>query len=150
MYERPFERHGRDLGAIDEHTILRALRFYLQCVALHVHGIGDRSEFHGDVDADSGIGIDLYSALLVIAEAGLAGGDVLGVNVKGGKVIKPFGIGDCPALYVRRYCGGYDCHPWHHCAARVCHHPEIEPVMAAQAARVPRNTMRYASERHES
>ena len=46
-----FERHRGDLGAIDDHTVLRALRFYLQCVALHVHGIGNRAELHGDINA---------------------------------------------------------------------------------------------------
>src|SRR4051812_7252513 len=78
--------HRGDLGAIDEHTILRALGLYLERVALDVDGIVDRSELHGDVDADCGIGIDLYSALQVIAKASLAGGDIVCVNVERGEV----------------------------------------------------------------
>src|SRR5882757_4655755 len=86
--------HRGDLSAIDEHPVLCALGLYLKRIAFHIDGIVDCSELHGDVNANRGIGIDLYSALQVIAKASLAGSDIVSVNAEGGKVIEAFGIGD--------------------------------------------------------
>src|ERR1700734_1170591 len=82
------ERYRGDLGVGDDDAILRALRFHLQRVALDAHRVGNRPELHRDVDADSGIRVDLYRRLRIIAEALLAGGDVIGVNTESGESIK--------------------------------------------------------------
>jgi hypothetical protein len=92
------QRHGGNLCAVDQHTILRALRLYLKSIALHIHCVGDGTELQRDVDAKGRIGIDLYPGLLVVAKSGLAGGDVIGVHLEGGQVVKALGIGDCLAL----------------------------------------------------
>ena len=116
------QRHGGDLRAIDEHTVLRALRLYLQSVAFHAHSVGNGSELHGDVNAERGIRVDLYPCLLVIAEAGLAGREIVRVNVKGREVIKALGVSNRSALYVRRYARGYDRNARDYGPARVSDH----------------------------
>ena len=113
------QRNRGDLGALDDHTHLGALRFDVQRVAANGDGVRYLANLQRNVNADGGIGIDLYPGLLVIAESGLAGGDVIGVNAKGGQIIKALGVSDCGALHIRRYGSGHDGHARYHGAARV-------------------------------
>ena len=102
-------------------------------------------------DAEGGIGIDLDAALLVIAEARLADGYVVGVHIEGGKAIKTLRIGDGRALHVGRYAGSDDSHPWNDCSARIRDHSRNRTGYSRPCGKGPQNyKSNRASERHES
>src|ERR1700678_2137111 len=116
------ERHGGDLGVLDDDAVLCTLRLHSQRIALYADSIGDRPELHRNVDAEGRISIDLYPELLVVPEALLAGVDVVRVNIEGGKSIKAFSGGDRPALHIGRDAGSDDGDAWDHRSARVSDH----------------------------
>ncbi len=106
----------------DDDAILGALGFDLLRVALYVHRIGNGPELHRDVDADGGVGVDLYSGLRVITVSWLAGVEIVDIHLERGEIVKSFGVGDDFALHIGGDPGYDDRHAWHYSAAGVSDH----------------------------